>query len=673
MKNNKLQVCRLSILNLFALLFALLMPAMAFGGNAPSLKVGGPHIMPLIDPAARKAAAPAVSAHLNYYGGRVVTDLQVVQVLWGSGSYLSQVSSTADPSMATFYDQVLNSSYLDWLVEYDTATTPFVGGQGTNQNIQHGAFVDQFTITPSVTSSTVTDDQIRAELASQIIAGNLPTPTNDAQGNAHTYYAVFFPHGIVINLDGSLSCQIFCAYHGTVASVMVGGKSYEFYYGVHPDMQSGSGCESGCGTAAQPFGNYTSVASHEMIETITDPEVGIANVFGPPLAWYDPNNNNGEIGDICNANQGSVVGPNDGVTYVVQKEWSNRLNSCITSSSTTPDYTLSVAPSSANLAPGATATFSVTANIKSGSPGSITLGAVGLPSGVTPGFVPSSFTPNGSSTLTLTATGGATLGSKTFTVTSSGGINHSALASVNVTSATATATATPTATPTATVTPSPTVLTLAPLSFNFHNVQATGSSKPHSFTVTNKGSAPAVIDSLNTAAAPASSFQVSLGTCASSLDPKKSCKISVTFAPLLADGPETGTLTLSYNGGQVDAALVGNATKAALTASPKTENLNGAKPGATGPAKSIKITNHSDVSIQLGASPTFGPDFGESGLLDTCTNAILAKGQSCSVSVEAKPTPGTLSGQLLSEPMSYPFSYGSNPGNVSITLKSKVL
>ena len=100
----------------------------------------------------------------------------------------------------------------------------------------------------------------------------------------------------------------------------------EIYYGVHPDMQAGSGCDTGCGNSATPFSNYTSVASHELTETITDAEVGIANVVGPPVAWYDPTN--GEIGDICNAMQGPYKAI-DGQTYTVQMEFSNAQNNCI--------------------------------------------------------------------------------------------------------------------------------------------------------------------------------------------------------------------------------------------------------------------------------------------------------------------------------------------------------
>ena len=36
----------------------------------------------------------------------------------------------------------------------------------------------------------------------------------------------------------------------------------------------------------------------------------------------------GEIGDICNGQQGTTVG-GDGVTYVIQLEFSNAANNCV--------------------------------------------------------------------------------------------------------------------------------------------------------------------------------------------------------------------------------------------------------------------------------------------------------------------------------------------------------
>jgi hypothetical protein len=258
--------------------------------------------------------------------------MQVVQVLWGTGAYLPQISGTGAPSLASFYRSLLASPYVDWLAQYDTTTASGPGGATSRQVIGRGTFLRQVTITPSSTNdgSTVQDANIQAELASQIAAGVLPSPSRDAAGNSNTYYAVFFPPGKSIAIGQMSSCVSggFCAYHGTVQTA-----AGEVFYGVHPDMQTGSGCFTGCGGAASVFGNQTSVASHEMVETMTDPEVGLAAAVAAPIAWYDPTN--GEIGDICNAQQGSVLG-SDGVTYVVQLEFSNAANDCIVSSPAAP-------------------------------------------------------------------------------------------------------------------------------------------------------------------------------------------------------------------------------------------------------------------------------------------------------------------------------------------------
>jgi hypothetical protein len=125
----------------------LMLSSSAWGSNNNPLLVGGPNSLPVGKLGAAKAAAPA-GAHLTYYGGRVVSNLHVIQVLWGSGTagggngqYLTQVLNTTTPSIATFYQQVLNSAYVDWLTEYNTDIIDFGGTQGTNQIIGRGSFV----------------------------------------------------------------------------------------------------------------------------------------------------------------------------------------------------------------------------------------------------------------------------------------------------------------------------------------------------------------------------------------------------------------------------------------------------------------------------------------------------------------------------------------------------
>jgi serine protease len=303
----------------------------------------------------------------------------------------------------------------DWLNEYNT-TSPA-------QAIGRGSFNTKAQITPSSSrnGSTITDANIQAELAAQINSGALPAPDNNA------IYMIHFPAGKTITQGGSNSCQSggFCAYHGTFK---IGSQNV--YYGVLPDMTGG--CATGCGGAPTTFQNQTSVASHELIEAVTDAEVGLATVLGPPLAWYD--NNNGEIGDICNGQQGTFVG-NDGITYTMQQEFSNQQSDCITtrSVSTTPDFTVAVTPSSATVQPGASATYTVKTTAVNGSTQAITLTVSGLPTGVSATISPSSVNAGGSATMTVTAASTAPAATATLSVKGTAGTTtHSATASLTV-------------------------------------------------------------------------------------------------------------------------------------------------------------------------------------------------------------------------------------------------
>ena len=267
--------------------------------------------------------APA-GAFLTYYGGPVVSNASVVKVLWGAGTaqepYLPQVDGTSTPGIDNFFAHVGNSAYFSWLKEYNTT-----GNGGTGQTIGYGNLASSATITPPSSATTVDDTTIQATLAADIGNGTLPPPTKDATGNINTIYALYFPYGITITMNGSASGQVFCAYHGTM-SLSYGDVPYM----ILPDpTYGGMGTGCGPGTAFQNLQQYT---SHELIETVTDPAVGLANTNSYPLGWYD--NTNGEIGDICNGQQATVVGT-DGLFWTVQKEFSNTAIDCIAALPTT--------------------------------------------------------------------------------------------------------------------------------------------------------------------------------------------------------------------------------------------------------------------------------------------------------------------------------------------------
>jgi hypothetical protein len=262
-----------------------------------AIESGTPHALALHGAPVGEAAP---KAKLTWYGGPVIERASVVAVLWGD------VDAQVSARIGDFYSALTKSSYFAWLSEYDT----------TSQQIGQGSLAGVVSIAPAHKGKALTDAQIEKELAAQIRKGVLPKP------DLNTVYMVHFPPGAVVSMGGAHSCEPggFCGYHSSFRS----GRS-RVRYAVLPDMSSGSGCDTGCGSS--PFAAVTSVASHELVEAVTDPDVGLAKGLGPPLAWYD--SANGEIGDICAGRDGKLRG--GGATWTVQKQWSNNAGACVLS------------------------------------------------------------------------------------------------------------------------------------------------------------------------------------------------------------------------------------------------------------------------------------------------------------------------------------------------------
>jgi hypothetical protein len=241
---------------------------------------------------ATAAATTTGGPHLQYFGGPVISKINVIPVYWGKGV---KEQSTIE----SFFPAITNSAYIDFLKQYDTKT----------QSIERGTGSAAKEITPTITKKSLTDHDIERQLSIALTNKVLPAV------NENNLYMVYFPPGFSISSQGGQSCVDFCAYHSTFKK---GGKAV--FYGVVPDLGSG-GCESGCGNSTSQAKNTTEVSSHEMAEAITDADVGLATTIGNPLAWYDPTN--GEIGDICVGEPATVAG------FTVQKLWSNKANACV--------------------------------------------------------------------------------------------------------------------------------------------------------------------------------------------------------------------------------------------------------------------------------------------------------------------------------------------------------
>ncbi|HUO10334.1 MAG TPA: hypothetical protein VM008_18655 [Phycisphaerae bacterium] len=226
-------------------------------------------------------AVPA-GAHLTYYGGPLLTGVQVCTIFWGK-KWPSASGQLMANKINGFFKAILVSPLMTQLGEYSVP----------GKTIGTGALVSSKTITANAPVGSVTDTTIRVTLKKWIAANAVPKPTKNS------LYFIYLDPGIASIMGGSKSCQSYCGYHDNVGSI---------YYAVMP-YPTCSGCLGGMNA----FDALTGTSSHELCEAITDPV--------PGKGWYDQVN--GEIGDICAWNFKQVAG------YNVQLEWSNQQDKCV--------------------------------------------------------------------------------------------------------------------------------------------------------------------------------------------------------------------------------------------------------------------------------------------------------------------------------------------------------
>ena len=271
-------------------------------------------------PAVVRTAKAGAGGNLLYYGGPVISHPKVYAVFWG-GSVDPETQSGIGP----FFTNMLDSTYMDMLPQYQTNITAVDGRQGTNQTLNRGTFAGNFTIAPINTSSALSDADVQHELDAQIAAGKLPAPSADS------LYMVYFPAGVSISIENMKSCSSFCAYHEGFNSAKAGSP---VYYGVMPV------CGFGCGVAGSTFDSMSVVSSHECMEAVTDPFPTPGDKPAYPQAWNDAGGQ--EIGDLCAQGNATVTG--HGLTSAVQWEYDNSIGGC-----NQGPWTQNAAPTVANI------------------------------------------------------------------------------------------------------------------------------------------------------------------------------------------------------------------------------------------------------------------------------------------------------------------------------------
>ncbi|KAI9340585.1 hypothetical protein BDR26DRAFT_861422 [Obelidium mucronatum] len=259
----------------------------------------GPQTLPMHD--STIPLGPGFSGkQLVQYNGPLLSSVNVFPIFYGKNTAYM-------PRLMKFYKDITNSPHLDWLTEYNVPHQP-----GITRGFVSGSHWENSTTT---VQTQLQDTDIQKYIHGLITSRKI-IPT------ANSYFPIHFDPAVNILAGNQIqSCVSWCAYHSTmnVTGYNLPGNVSILSYGVIPDQ--GGGCRGGCGADSDTFNNLCSVSSHELVESITDPAVGLGL-----LTWYGPN---GEIGDLCNHVHAKMN--ISGTVYTVQKEYSNAAGGCVAS------------------------------------------------------------------------------------------------------------------------------------------------------------------------------------------------------------------------------------------------------------------------------------------------------------------------------------------------------
>jgi len=215
--------------------------------------------------------APAIA----YHGGNLLPHVEIQTVYlgsdWASNSTYTQQTHILDG----FVKNIVGGAYMDML-----SAAGYNVGRGT---------ADAGKIVPLVLDkrAALSDYAIQGDVQALITNGTLRAP------DANRLYVIFVEDNVLVRTgDGLISRTDFLGYHGAFAGRDAKGNPADVRYAVV--AYPGGNISNAAVVGLSALNDLTEVASHEIAEAVTDPDVNYA-----ALAWYDDAQND-EIADVVN-------------------------------------------------------------------------------------------------------------------------------------------------------------------------------------------------------------------------------------------------------------------------------------------------------------------------------------------------------------------------------------
>ena len=239
----------------------------------------------------------------GYQGGPIMSNVNINPVYVGS-YWNTDPSGQATMNQLNNFDTVLTkSSYWSMLSEYSTPTQQLgLGTFGTADVVPDGRVASDVGVSPQP-GAVLTEANLQVLIGDEINAHELPAP------GPNQLYVVDLPPGLFSQRDFDSETFNDFAHHDSFTSPTVAGGTHVIY-AVIPDpsiylnattftnpttgqsRQAQPGVDSFF-SGLDPFEMITTMASHEIVESATDPLWSVPN----QAAWFDPSFAAAQTGD----------------------------------------------------------------------------------------------------------------------------------------------------------------------------------------------------------------------------------------------------------------------------------------------------------------------------------------------------------------------------------------
>lgn len=287
---------------MMAFVAMLLSPLSTFAAATSSSSHGVPHFFWHSNLRSQMSKTASVRPHassnnLIYNGGQVEYGTTTVYAIFWEPT--GSVSANYNSLILRYFKDVGATGLYRNNTQYKDSS-----GRAASGAVLGGSWVD----TSSYPESPLLDSDIQAEAArAQSVKG--------WKASIHNIFFVFTEQGQDLCFDSAGSqcaSNTFCAYHSNNGSTLYAAMPYAASFS----------CNPGSSPNNDDADQTINVTSHEQMEAATDPNGD---------AWLDSSGQ--EIGDKCAWTFGSLNSKGGDVTwsghsYIVQKEWDNKIGGC---------------------------------------------------------------------------------------------------------------------------------------------------------------------------------------------------------------------------------------------------------------------------------------------------------------------------------------------------------